>query len=124
MHNGSNDAPAPPRSGMPAVKKYGVDKRILSLSVIAESVFILRGDIFVWLFQTLDKSRGHPEEEARAHIAVVQEATDELVTKADMRGMMAELKADLSLLLVKVVVGALVALTAIFSFVVSIVLAG
>ena len=70
------------------------------------------------------KAAGIPEEEARAHIAVVQEATDELVTKADMRGMMAELKADLSLLLVKVVVGALVALTAIFSFVVSIVLAG
>ena len=70
------------------------------------------------------KAAGIPEEEARAHIAVVQEATDELVTKADMRGMMAELKADLSLLLVKVVVGALVALTAIFSFVVSVVLAG
>ena len=33
------------------------------------------------------KAAGIPEEEARAHIAVVQEATDELVTKADMRGM-------------------------------------
>ena len=77
------------------------------------------------------KAAGIPEEEARAHIAVVQEATDGLVTKADLRELRAELKADsaelkadLSLLLVKVVVGALVALTAIFSFVVSIVLSG
>ena len=81
------------------------------------------------------KAAGIPEEEARAHIAVVQEAaeeaTDGLVTKADLRELCAELKADsaelkadLSLLLVKVVVGALVALTAIFSFVVSIVLSG
>ncbi|MGI9338253.1 MAG: hypothetical protein ACR2P4_07090 [Gammaproteobacteria bacterium] len=75
------------------------------------------------------QAAGVPEKQARAHIEVLQDATGGLATTADIQKMMAQLRAelkadmaqwraDLAVLLLKVTIGSLVAATAIFSFVV------
>lgn len=75
------------------------------------------------------QAAGVPEKQARAHIEVLQDATEGMLTTAEFRSEMAKLRAELkadmaqwqanlTMLLAKIVVGSLVAAAAIFTFVV------
>lgn len=71
------------------------------------------------------QAAGIPEHQARAQVEVLEEAMENVVTKGDLREMearlqasMAKLQADLAKLILQATIGSLVALTAIFSFVV------
>ena len=67
------------------------------------------------------QAAGVPESQARAQVEVLQEATEELVTKTDLRELTAELRAEIKTemaTLARQQITAMVALTAIFSIIV------
>ena len=67
------------------------------------------------------QAAGVPGSQARAQVEVLQEATEELVTKTDLRELTAELRAEIKTemaTLARQQITAMVALTAIFSIIV------